>query len=70
METKTDNQKDGERNKLPDQSGPQGVDKAPGEEVNRNEPVAMRDLKGKKSDGDPSKKEDQPVEPEDKIERR
>lgn len=40
----------------------EGVDKAPGEEKNKGEKVTARDLKGKKVDADPSKKEDQPLD--------
>jgi len=40
----------------------EGVDKAPGEEKNKGEKVTTRDLKGKKVDADPTKKEDQPVD--------
>lgn len=39
----------------------EGVDKAPGEEQGHAEKVKMEDLKGKKNDGDPEKKEDQPI---------
>ena len=47
----------------------EGVDKAPGEEQGKGEKVMNNDLKGKKVDADPSKKEDQPLqqnEPEEK----
>jgi len=39
----------------------QAVDKAPGEERGKGEKVTLRDLKGKKVDGDPSKESDKPV---------
>ena len=39
----------------------QGVDKAPGEEQGKAELVTNADLKGKKVDGDPSDKKDQPL---------
>jgi hypothetical protein len=38
----------------------QGVDKAPGEEKGKAEQVSNDDLKGKKVDADPEKKEDRP----------
>jgi len=42
-------------------AGAQAVDKAPGEEREKQDKVTPTDLKGKKVDGDPSKKEDQPA---------
>ncbi len=44
--------------------GPQGVDKAPGEETSRDtENVVYETQKGKnKVDGDPSKESDQPID--------
>ena len=39
----------------------EGNDKFPGEEEGRADLVTNDDLKGKKNDGDPSKKEDQPL---------
>jgi hypothetical protein len=39
----------------------QAVDKAPGEERNKQENVTQKDLKGKKVDGDPSQENDRPV---------
>ena len=44
--------------------GPQGVDKAPGEETSQNtENFVAETQKGKnKVDGDPSKESDQPIE--------
>ena len=39
----------------------EGVDKAPGEEQGKSEQVTNNDLKGKKVDGDPATKKDQPV---------
>jgi len=39
----------------------QAVDKRPGEERGKDEKVTPEDLKGKKVDGDPSRKEDQPL---------
>ena len=39
----------------------QGVDKAPGEESGHGEQVTNADLKGKKVDGDPNDKKDQPL---------
>ena len=39
----------------------QDIDKAPGEGRGQGEQVTQQDLKGKKVDGDPSVKEDQPV---------
>jgi hypothetical protein len=43
--------------------GPQGVDKAPGEETTEeNVQFTKETQKGKKVDGDPSKESDQPVE--------
>jgi hypothetical protein len=44
--------------------GPQGIDKAPGEETSHSvEPVVQQTQKGKnKVDGDPSKESDQPLE--------
>lgn len=46
--------------------GPQGIDKAPGEETSRDtENVVAQTQKGKnKVDGDPSKESDQPIESE------
>lgn len=46
--------------------GPQGTDKAPGEETSQDtENVVAQTQKGKnKVDGDPSKKSDQPIENE------
>lgn len=42
--------------------GPQGVDKAPGEETSKDaEHVTMETQKGKKVDADPSKDTDQPI---------
>ncbi len=44
-------------------NGPQGVDKAPGEENSEeNIQFTQQTQKGKKVDGDPSKQSDQPVE--------
>ncbi len=43
----------------------QGVDKDPKEEKGKGEKVTPNDLKGKKVDADPSKKEDQPLESND-----
>lgn len=43
-------------------SNRQGVDKAPGEELEKKEKVTMTDLKGKKVDGDPELESDQPVD--------
>jgi hypothetical protein len=40
----------------------QGVDKAPGEEKDRNEKVKPENLKGKKVDADPERESDKPVE--------
>ena len=44
--------------------GPQGIDKAPGEETSENtQNVAQETQKGKnKVDGDPSKESDQPID--------
>ncbi len=43
--------------------GPQGVDKAPGEETSEeNIQFTQQTQKGKKVDGDPSKESDQPSE--------
>lgn len=43
--------------------GPQGVDKAPGEETSEdNVQFVQQTQKGKKVDGDPSKESDQPIE--------
>jgi len=43
--------------------GPQGVDKAPGEETSEeNVQFTQQTQKGKKVDGDPSKESDQPSE--------
>jgi hypothetical protein len=39
----------------------QGVDKFPGEEEGKNEPVKPADLKGKKVDADPGRTRDKPV---------
>jgi hypothetical protein len=39
----------------------QAVDKAPGEERNKQENVTQKDLKGKKVDGDPSQESDRPI---------
>lgn len=50
-----DNNEDIKRNQ-----GQQGVDKAPGEEEGKGEPVSKSDLKGKKVDADPGKKEGRP----------
>lgn len=46
--------------------GPQGIDKAPGEETSQDtENVVAQTQKGKnKVDGDPSKESDQPIENE------
>lgn len=45
--------------------GPQGVDKAPGEEVSRNETQFTQETqKGKKVDADPTKESDKPVDQE------
>jgi hypothetical protein len=45
------------------QDGPQGNDKAPGEDVARgNENVMAKAQKGTKNDGDPSEPGDQPAE--------
>lgn len=42
--------------------GMQGIDKAPGEEPAQDtENISWESQKGKKVDGDPSRKEDQPV---------
>lgn len=42
--------------------GPQGIDKAPGEETSQDtEHVTMETQKGKKVDADPSKETDQPI---------
>ena len=43
-------------------SNRQGIDKAPGEELEKKEKVTMTDLKGKKVDGDPELESDQPVD--------
>ena len=44
-------------------SGPQGIDKAPGEETSQNlENVAQETQKGKKVDADPSKESDKPIQ--------
>lgn len=40
----------------------QGVDKDPAEEKGKKEKVTIKDLKGKKVDGDPEKESDQPVD--------
>ena len=50
------------KKKYPGNKDFQGVDKAPGEEKNKGEKVTTKDLKGKKVDADPSKKEDQPID--------
>ena len=44
--------------------GPQGIDKAPGEETSQDmEPVVYESQKGKnKVDGDPSQESDQPID--------
>ena len=42
----------------------EGNDKAPGEEQGKSEKITLNDLKGKKNDGDPSLKKDQPLKPE------
>lgn len=42
-------------------AGKQDTDKAPGGEHGKAEKVTTRDLKGKKVDADPAKKQDQPV---------
>jgi hypothetical protein len=39
----------------------EGNDKAPGEERGQAEKVTNKDLKGKKNDGDPTKRQDQPA---------
>lgn len=61
MENLTRRKKETGRKKPGRQNGPQGVDKSPGEEVNTNEPVTDKNLKGKKVDADPSREEDRPV---------
>jgi hypothetical protein len=45
-------------------SGPQGIDKAPGEETSQSiDPVVYETQKGKnKVDGDPSQESDQPID--------
>ncbi len=40
----------------------QGIDKVPGEELDKGEKVTPQDIKGKKTDADPSIPEDQPAE--------
>lgn len=50
-----------EKFREPDNKEKQPVDKAPGEEKNKSEKVTQEDLKGKKVDADPEKKEDQPA---------
>lgn len=50
-----------DKNHKPDNANKQDIDKAPGEERGKAEKVTTRDLKGKKVDADPEKKEDQPV---------
>ena len=46
--------------------GPQGIDKAPGEEpAQDNVNFSQEAFKGKKVDGDPSKESDRPAEQED-----
>ncbi|MET0391534.1 MAG: hypothetical protein ABW019_00280 [Chitinophagaceae bacterium] len=50
-----------ERDAVRQNSGQQGVDKAPGEERGKAEKVTTADLKGKKVDADPSKESGQPV---------
>jgi hypothetical protein len=40
----------------------QGVDKAPGEEAGKGEKPKAKDLKGKKTDADPSQESDRPTE--------
>jgi hypothetical protein len=44
------------------ESGPEGVDKAPGEEYGKNEKVTLKDLKGKKNDADITDPNDEPAE--------
>lgn len=44
------------------ESGPEGVDKAPGEEYGKNEKVTVKDLKGKKNDADITDPNDEPAE--------
>ena len=58
--TKDDEQSDEQSNK-----DWQGVDKSPGEEKGKGEKVTKWDLKGKKVDGDPSEKKDQPAVKDD-----
>lgn len=58
---KNQKQEKQEKEDLELNSGLQGNDKAPGEETGKGEKVTTRDLKGKKVDADPAKKDDQPV---------
>ena len=61
MDNKKDKRRRLEKEDLELNSDWQGVDKAPGEEKGKKEKVAKNDLKGKKGDGDPTQKEDQPL---------
>jgi hypothetical protein len=47
---------------IPSNKNLKGVDKSPEEEKDHGEIVTSEDLKGKKVDGDPNQKEDQPME--------
>jgi hypothetical protein len=62
---KNDRKKNDSRNPSEKDAGSnrdrQAVDKAPGEERNKQEDVTQKDLKGKKVDGDPSQENDRPV---------
>jgi len=55
------NQKDKSKDDLYYNKIQEGNDKAPGEEKGEAEEVTNKDLKGKKVDGDPSKREDRPA---------
>lgn len=63
----TQNQKEQNRSERPDElvgrgKGPEGVDKAPGEETSQDtEQVTMETQKGKKVDADPSQESDKPI---------
>jgi hypothetical protein len=61
MDNNNKNTKDQRKDDLYYNRIQEGNDKAPGEEKGQAEKVTNKDLKGKKNDGDPSKKEDQPA---------
>lgn len=51
-----------EKFREPENKNKQGADKVPEQESGKQDKVTEKDLKGKKVDADPEKKEDQPAQ--------